>query len=841
MRIAIDISIWQFQIQSGRGGSNPALRTLYYRLLRLLALNIQPLFVFDGPHKPPFKRNVRTQQHTASLPNFLAKQLLKLFGFPYYTAPGEAEAECALLQQEGMVAAVLSEDVDTLMFGCSMSLRNWSSEGTRGRKCPTHVNIYDAEKIRTGKAGLDRHGMVLVALMSGGDYIPAGIPGCGIKIACEAARAGFGTDLCKISRKDSVGLRQWRERLEYELHTNESGYFRVKHRALKVPEKFPDKMTLGYYTHPVVSSPEKLQSLKESLNWEQEVDVVGLRSFVAEAFEWQNLSGAKKFIRGFAPALLMHRLRVGAERGSTASNGTADRRLEQESQLVQVICGRRTHFITDGIPELRIAYVPTQIVGLDLEKEEADSTFDEGAEISDGHISDFADEPESRSASPSKKRGPSQYDPTQPEKIWVLETFVKIGIPLTVESWEEDMRNPKKFASRKAIVKRALAKGGMKKGALEPYVKITKPHIEQSARLTACNTDGSTMPLAFLAPITAKGQWGHSNPAVRKPKTMVNSFRDGQKGTSSRTRNPLKAQPKSNPTAESPVISVQADPAVNPWTLSRRPSDTFNVSLPSGTRYSALGIYGSKEACGTGEDGSERNSLLDGEDSLVSSSPSADRKHRRSSPLPIEHDTMQQVKKPDLQEAPELQSCETISTKPHPSAKEPDRPSTHRSQRPISSVTATSESTQFQPPTRTPRTYTSTQMIDPLDDRDHYAVQPASSQRINRRIDFNSLRKQIQDSPISVSSSLPSPSTLIPAPRKPPTEITIEITSLLPAGGLKPLLPSPSRRRTENGRSRRYIALRESLAGAWKEVDTWEAGIRKTVYQGVEVLDLTST
>lgn len=53
LRIAVDISIWQFQIQSGKGGSNPALRTLYYRLLRLLALNIQPLFVFDGPHKPP--------------------------------------------------------------------------------------------------------------------------------------------------------------------------------------------------------------------------------------------------------------------------------------------------------------------------------------------------------------------------------------------------------------------------------------------------------------------------------------------------------------------------------------------------------------------------------------------------------------------------------------------------------------------------------------------------------------------------------------------------------------------------------------------------------------------
>ncbi|KAI9873182.1 MAG: hypothetical protein M1830_000745, partial [Pleopsidium flavum] len=356
LRIAIDISIWQFQIQSGKGGSNPALRTLYYRLLRLLALNIQPLFVFDGPHKPPFKRNVRTQPHTACLPNLLAKQLLKLFGYPYHTAPGEAEAECAFFQQEGIVDAVLSEDVDTLMFGCGLSVRNWSSEGTRGSKCPTHVNIYDAEKTRNGKAGLDRHGMVLIALMSGGDYIPAGIPGCGIKVACQAARAGFGDDLCKISRNDSIELSRWQERLEYELRTNESGYFRVKHKSLKIPEKFPDKAVLGYYTHPVVSSSAKVQTLRENLNWDQDVDVAGLRGFVAEAFEWQNLSGAKKFIRGLAPALLTHRLRMRGEKQSFITDAVQDHRAEQEAQLVQVICGRRTHFMTDGMPELRIAY-----------------------------------------------------------------------------------------------------------------------------------------------------------------------------------------------------------------------------------------------------------------------------------------------------------------------------------------------------------------------------------------------------------------------------------------------------------------------------------------------------
>lgn len=155
-------SIWHFQTQAGKGGSNPALRTLYYRLLRLLSLSIQPIFVFDGPNKPKFKRNKKVGSG-AALPNFLAKQVIQFFGFPCHNAPGEAEAECALLQREGVVDAVLSEDVDTLMFGCGLTFRNWSSQSHNG--APTHVSVYKAEETKKG-SGLDRSGMVLVSNIS---------------------------------------------------------------------------------------------------------------------------------------------------------------------------------------------------------------------------------------------------------------------------------------------------------------------------------------------------------------------------------------------------------------------------------------------------------------------------------------------------------------------------------------------------------------------------------------------------------------------------------------------------------------------------------------------------
>ncbi|KAG9234176.1 hypothetical protein BJ875DRAFT_424451 [Amylocarpus encephaloides] len=547
LRVAIDISIWQFQIQAGQGGSNPAIRTLYYRLVKLLLFQIQPLFIFDGPHKPPFKRNKRTSHHGAMVPNLLTKQLLRLFGFPFYMAPGEAEAECALLQREGIVDAVLSEDADTLMFGCGLTLRNWSSEGSRGNKSPSHVTVYDAAKTKEGKSGLDREGMVLVALMSGGDYIIEGIPGCGPKVACEAARAGFGKSLCQLSRSDAAGLQAWRDNLCHELQTNERKHFRCKHKTLKIPESFPSKEVLSYYTHPVVSSASKLGRLKEEILWDEPVDVQGLRLFVAEAFEWTSKIGARKFIRGIAPALLVQKLRV---RGSRRASGFGDVILTSmnEMELVRQICGKRTHISTDGIPELRVIYHPLDIVGLDLDAE-LDDSEDYGRDglapvQDDDQIERYESDSEERgrSASPTKSAA-SQYDPTLPDKLWIPETMAKVGVPLKVEDYEESLRDPKKFLKQKAAAKRAGNKKATEKGAMDKFLQITKPgKLSTSVDIsTAPKKRGlcpADLPPVFLAPAL--------DPSL------------GLNANSPKTKTRGKRTTKENPPASS-----------NPWTLSQ--------------------------------------------------------------------------------------------------------------------------------------------------------------------------------------------------------------------------------------------------------------------------------
>jgi Holliday junction resolvase YEN1 len=476
------------------GGTNPALRTFYYRLLRLIALSIHPVFVFDGPNKPPFKRNKRTGPNVASIPEFLAKQLLKQFGYPIHLAPGEAEAECALLQRKGIVDAVLSEDVDTLMFGSGITIRNWSPE--KSGKTPTHVNVYDAVETKNGPSGLDREGMILVALMSGGDYVPEGIPGCGPKTACEAAKAGFGRDLCSIPTSDRKAMAEWRERLQHELKTNESKLFKRKHGTLKIPDDFPRLDILGYYTHPAISSQTGLDKLQRTINWDQSLDFPGLRDFTHDAFDWVKLEGAKHFIRSLAPSLLIRQLRIRSKDLDRLPSNNIQAIQEDETLLVKGIHGKRQHPETDNCVELRVSFTPIELVTIDLSREEPDEELEVPPPASQSAEVDLDDEValELEDDGP-KKRGPTKFDPYKPARIWVMESFVKVGVPLKVQDWEAErqtkqkprraatVQEPVSAAPKASKAKRTKTGGDVPQVPIERFAKVTKPGSNRSRAL----------------------------------------------------------------------------------------------------------------------------------------------------------------------------------------------------------------------------------------------------------------------------------------------------------------------------------------------------------------------
>ena len=809
LRIAIDISIWQFQIQSGQGGKNPALRTLYYRLLRLLALSIQPLFVFDGPHKPPFKRGKKIAPGAASLPDFLTKELLKRFGFPYHMAPGEAEAECALLQKEGIVDAVLSEDVDTMMFGCGMTLRNWTAEGTRGNKSPTHVNVYRAETTK-GVSGLDSEGMMLVALMSGGDYIPAGVPGCGPKTACEAAKAGFGHDLCGIAKDDAVRLEVWRKRLEHELHTNESKYFRQKHKALRIPESFPDMTVLGYYRRPAVSSPEKVMSMRDGIVWSSEVNVPELRLFVADAFEWLCLGGAKTFIRGLAPALLSHHL-IKRSSSRERNDETLEAKESAEARIVKAVIDRRSHWNTDGMPELRVAYIPNDIVPIDLDAEEKDDYQDPNASEEEQPMSG-ADDADGRSKSPTKKRGPSTYDPTEIEKIWVLETYVKLGVPLMVETWEEDMRDPKKFASRKARTKKAIAKAkaGVQTNTLDGFSKITKPGVTRAlGKEIAIQPPESTQ----LAPSPRKKALAEQRRSKNQEKSLNDS--DIQKP---RVRSRSTAPRKAAPSAESITAS--------PWALSKRPPDTLKFKSP--TRYSALGIYSPGDPEYIDEQRDTHSVAQENQQCLASppASPATPRKRRSRPTSPVSDIDPKPI-------APHNKTTNTGDTADNPQllstpkTRDHAKPSPRKKQSPLERANDLFVAGQF-------RTPTSLRKENTLDRYIERESEPLTAKKVNRRLNFELDRTCDKNaSPNSDASDLPSPSVLM-SPRPSGKNAVRDASDDMQSPDMKIA--------TQTGKKgKRLIALRESLEGAWKHLEPWDRGTRaaRRVYSSVEVVDLT--
>ncbi|KAM0554754.1 hypothetical protein ACHAPJ_006826 [Fusarium lateritium] len=473
LRIAIDIAIWQFQGQAAQGGSNPELRNLFYRIARLLSYPVELIFVFDGPYKPKVKRN-KMSGRGDSIANAQGKRLMRLFGCHIHEAPGEAEAECALLQRHGIVDVVLSEDVDTLMFGCTKMLRRWAPQSIR-QKQPTHVSILDTEQMDLAGQGLDREGMVLVALLSGGDYDPDGLSGCGIKVAAEAAKAGFGKTLCQLKASDKEGIQNWRIALQHELSTNESGFFKRRNKSLVVPEDFPDFKTLRYYTHPVVSPESSLDEIRDKLYQKREIQLEDLREYTREVLGWDYKPGAIKFIRLLSHMVLVNKL-------LDAGNDSAG--------YVKNITGFRRHLITDNVPEVRIQHIPIEVVPIDLSKE-ADEKIVQGRTGLALNSDDEVEEAENIEETSTSKSIKKQYSPLGRDGNWVSEALARQTLPELVTEAEitlnkKELKELNKTKPRSKPGPRPGPKSkGMPTGALNKYVRLTKANTFSESTISS--------------------------------------------------------------------------------------------------------------------------------------------------------------------------------------------------------------------------------------------------------------------------------------------------------------------------------------------------------------------
>ena len=219
-RIAIDVFLNSYQFITSMTGPDgkplsyngkPVAHLMGFldRASVMISEGIDPIFVFDGrPHNLKLdtlgarrerkveavakwelaiesgdlaaakKLGPQTAEYTPEMVHE-TKELFDLMGVSWVDAPMEAEGAAAVMCARGEVAAVASQDWDTLLYGSPVMVRNLTSHGTRrfGR-------VLSAERIvlsdMLDSHGISREQLVDLGIMVGTDFHP-GIKGIGPK------------------------------------------------------------------------------------------------------------------------------------------------------------------------------------------------------------------------------------------------------------------------------------------------------------------------------------------------------------------------------------------------------------------------------------------------------------------------------------------------------------------------------------------------------------------------------------------------------------------------------------------------------------------------------------
>lgn len=257
--LGIDASIWMkksqakfYHPQHAQAGENPELRVLFYRLCYLLRHPITPIFIFDGPAWPAIKHNTNVIAQAHWLTQWF-QEFISVFGFHSHMVPGEAEAKLVYLNWANMIDAVMTDDGDALIFGATCIIRDLNI-----KKDGDAVTIFTKTAVQTTQdVRLTEGGMLLIALLSGGDYDMIGLPRCGETIAYKLSCTGLGDSLLDAAQQLSslelsMFLALWHEQLWDELSTDKSGFLghHLSGVACSVHDNFPSTDVIRLYARP---------------------------------------------------------------------------------------------------------------------------------------------------------------------------------------------------------------------------------------------------------------------------------------------------------------------------------------------------------------------------------------------------------------------------------------------------------------------------------------------------------------------------------------------------------------------------------------------------------------
>ena len=206
-RIAIDTSIFLYKslinvrykgdyLKNNNGKIISHIQGLYYKTNTYLSLGITPIYIFDG--KPPIEkseciqeRNKKAQKCKEKMNNTQdktekmnlekgsirikkeyiddLKNLFNLMGVSYIQVEnGEAEAYASELCRIGYVDAVVTEDMDTLAYGCPVLIRTCIDKSI---KRPDVITTFNFSKI-VEDFKMNHDEFIDMCILCGCDYCP---------------------------------------------------------------------------------------------------------------------------------------------------------------------------------------------------------------------------------------------------------------------------------------------------------------------------------------------------------------------------------------------------------------------------------------------------------------------------------------------------------------------------------------------------------------------------------------------------------------------------------------------------------------------------------------------
>ncbi|KAL0057957.1 hypothetical protein AAF712_015385 [Marasmius tenuissimus] len=189
------------------------------------------LFVFDEQGNDTTKSGKKPINKPIAIHN-TARRLIQSLGGHILNGPCEADIQLSALARQGLIDAVILNDSDMLVHGVSQVLRYNKNKSRSTRRL--FFDAYNTEDIKK-HLEVTQDGLLLVAVLCGSSYAD-GVKGCGMKVALELARCGFGEIMTaryqSAHSPSSVNLHSWKKGLKFEPETNTSGKLSSQHPAL---------------------------------------------------------------------------------------------------------------------------------------------------------------------------------------------------------------------------------------------------------------------------------------------------------------------------------------------------------------------------------------------------------------------------------------------------------------------------------------------------------------------------------------------------------------------------------------------------------------------------------